>query len=162
MATTKQEAIAAIRESVRRGSELAGRISENDWQRPVYSGGWNVKQTFAHLASMGGSPVFFIGMAQSGQGPPGGAGFDVDQFNGQQVAAREDKSPQELLEEYRAGHDAGMKAVEAASDDLLAKEVFNFQGGTSPVLEVIQNSATGHENEHLDDIERALKGGWPS
>lgn len=162
MATTKQEAIAAIHELVRRGAELAGRISENDWQRPVYSGGWNIKQTFAHLASMGGSPGFFISMAQSGQGPPGGAGFDVDEFNAQQVAARDDKSPQELLEEFRTSHDAGVKAVESASDDLLAKEIFNFRGGTSPVLEVIQTAATGHEQEHLDDIERALKGGWPT
>jgi hypothetical protein len=85
MATTREEAIAAIRESVQRGSELVGRISESDWQRPVYSGGWNVKQTFAHLASLSGSAAFFIGMAQGGQGPPGGADFDVDQFNAQQV-----------------------------------------------------------------------------
>jgi hypothetical protein len=157
---SKAEVVEQLRAVVGRAEAVADRVQESDLRRPVYSQGWNVKETFAHLATMGGSPAFFINMAQAGQGPPGD--FDIDAFNQQQVDTRKDRSLRELVDEFRQGHEAGVKLIESSSDELLAKEVSNFRGGTSPVLEVVRMSGAEHENGHLDDIENALKGGWPS
>lgn len=157
---SKQEVVQQLRAVVERAEAIVGRVQESDLPRPVYSQGWNVGQVFAHLASMGGSAAFFINMAQAGQGPP--ADFDLDAFNQQQVDVRKDKSLKELVDEFRQGHEAGVKLIESTADDLLAKEIPNFRGGTSPVLEVIRMAGAEHENGHLDDIENALKGGWPA
>jgi hypothetical protein len=120
-----------------------------------------VKEVFAHLASMGSSPGFFLTMAEreaSGGGGGIGAGFDVDAFNAQQVGARREKTLKELLEEYRQGHEQGIALIQAAADDLLNRQMPNpFAGGMSTTLEMIRTSCCDHEAGHLDEVEAALK-----
>jgi hypothetical protein len=157
---TRQEAAEALRATVRRAEEIAARLTEADLGRTVHEGGWNVKQVFAHLASLGAGPAFFIQMAQQPAGGGGGVGegFDIDGFNKQQVETRQDKSMAELLAEYRQGRERGIQVMESTSDEVLAKEIWNFQEGTSPVLEVIQRGAAEHDMGHLDEVESALRG----
>ena len=157
---TRQEATETLRASVRRAEEIAARLTEADLGRTVHEGGWNVKQVFAHLASLGAAPAFFIGMAQRPAGGGGGIGegFDVNAFNAQQVELRKDKSMAELLAEYRQGRERGIQVMESTPDEVLSKEIWNFQEGTSPVLEVIQAGAAEHDMGHLDEVEAALRG----
>jgi len=160
---TKQEVAQSWRAVVERAEKVAARLSEKDVACPVCENGWSVKQVFAHLASMGASPSFFIGMAQraaSGGGGGGGMGpgFDIDAFNKQQVELRKDRSMAELLAEYRQGREQGIQVMESTPDEVLSKEIWNFQEGTSPVLEVIQRGAAEHDMGHLDEVESALRG----
>lgn len=156
MSATRQEAIAAVRAASERALALAGTLSDEDWRRPVYENGWNVRQVFAHLASMGNSASFFLAMA-GGSGPPGGFGaFDIDAFNAGQVASREALTVAQLLDEVRSGHEAGAAAVAAAPDDLLQREMSSPAGGTYPVVDVIVGASTGHEDMHLADVRQAL------
>jgi hypothetical protein len=87
-----------------------------------------------------------------------GGGFDIDRWNAEQVAARRDKPLEDVLAEFRAGHEVSIKAVEAAPDDLLAKQVPDFSGGMSPLADLIKGSASDHEAMHLNDLEKALRG----
>jgi hypothetical protein len=63
---------------------------------------------------------------------------------------------EEILAEFRTGHEASIKAVEAAPDDLLGKQMPDFSGGVSALADMIWGSATEHEAAHLDDLEKAL------
>src|SRR3990172_12567705 len=124
---TKQEITSAIRAFVQRAEKIAGRLSPADWQKTVYERGWTVRQAYCHLAAMGGAVPFFISMATSpeppaGGGGGGGGGFDVDAWNAQQVAGRQDKPIEEILGELKAGHENSIKTVEGTSEELLVKE----------------------------------------
>ena len=158
---TKQEVAQSLKAVVERAEKIAARLGEKDLACPVCENGWSVKQVFAHLASMGASPSFFIGMAQraaSGEGG-GGGGFDIDAFNKQQVELRKDRSMAELLAEFRQGHEAGIALINSTPDDLLGKQLPDpFRGGMSTPLEMIQNSCSGHEGTHLDEVEAVLRG----
>jgi uncharacterized protein (TIGR03083 family) len=155
MVASKQEIISAYHQSTRRLDGIVAGKSEEALKKAVYPG-WTAKQVLGHLASTSGSAAFFIMMAQSGQGM--GAGFDVDRWNAEQVAARQDRPVEEIMAEFRAGHESSIKAVESAADDLMAKPVPVFSGGMSPLADLIRGSATDHEASHLDDLEKALRG----
>lgn len=64
---------------------------------------------------------FLLGMAKTASPPNLGAGFDENVFNAQQVAARQDKSPADLVAEIRRNFERDMDAVRNASEDLLNK-----------------------------------------
>ena len=154
MAPTKQQLVEAYEANTRRVEGIAARLKEQDLSKTVYAG-WSVRDILCHLASTSGSAAYFIGMAQSG-GQGVGSAFDIDKWNLEQVTARRGKSLGDVLQEFRTGHDAGTKAVEGASDELMAKQVPNFEGGMSSLADLIQGASTGHEAGHLDDVERAL------
>ncbi|MDP2948916.1 MAG: maleylpyruvate isomerase N-terminal domain-containing protein [Chloroflexota bacterium] len=161
---TKQEITSAIRAFVERAETIAGRLSPADWQKTVYEQGWTVKQAYCHLAAMGGAVPFFISMAASPQPPAGagggGGGFDVDAWNAQQVAARQDKPIDEILSELKAGHENGIKTVEVTSEELLVKEIaLPFEDLSGSLGDLLTQTATGHNQVHLEDIDRAVQGG---
>ncbi|MDI6857551.1 MAG: DinB family protein [Dehalococcoidia bacterium] len=161
---TREEVASELQAVVERAEALAARLDQKDLECPTCEGGWTVKEVFAHLASMGGSPGFFLAMAQraqSGGGSGGGglgAGFDIDAFNAQQVSARKEKTLKELLDEFRQGHEQGIAMIRSAADDLLSKQMPDpFRGGMSTPLEMIKGSCCEHEAAHLDEVEAALK-----
>ena len=154
MVASKQEIISVYQQSSRRLDGIVAGKSEEDLKKVVYQD-WSAKQIVCHLASTSGSAGFFIMMAQSGQGM--GAGFDIDRWNAEQVAARQDRPLEEIMAEFRAGHESSMKAVESAADDLMAKQVPDFSGGMLALADLIKGAATDHETGHLDDLEKALR-----
>jgi len=158
---TKQEVAEALMASVERAEKVAAQLGDKDLVCPVCENGWSVKEVFAHLASMGGSPMFFIAMAQrpASGGGGGGGGFDVDAFNKQQVEMRKDKAMAELLAEFRQGHEAGIALINSTPDDVLNKQMPDpFRGGMSTALDMIQGSGAEHEAGHLDEVEAVLRG----
>ncbi len=161
MVTTKQDFAKAVDALVERGESIAASLSPADWQKTVYEGGWNVKQAYCHLAAMAGTASFLINMAASPLPSSGGGqgGFDVDAWNAREVAARQDKPIEEILAELKSGYARSIKAVEATSDELLAKEMTMPWGASGTLAEILVSSVTGHSAEHLDDIERAVRGG---
>jgi len=155
MVASKQEIISAYQQSTRRLEGVVAGRSEEDLKKTVYPG-WSAKQVLGHLASTSGSAAFFIRMARSGQGMD--ADFDYNRWNAEQVAARQDRPVEEIVAEFRAGHESSIKAVESAADDLMAKRVPYFSGEMLVVADMIKGSATQHEASHLDDLEKALGG----
>ena len=162
----KQDASESLMLNVQRAEKMAANLTEADLAKPVYGAEepeWTVKDILAHLASMGASPSFFIGMAQRAMSSSGGGGgmpadFDVNAFNNQQVAARTDKTIFELLAEFRQGHEKGVETIAATPDEVLTFKMPNpFEGGMSSALEMIEGSCCDHEAQHLMDIAQALR-----
>ena len=160
MVTTKQDIVKAIGAFVDRAGSTAASLSPADWQKTVYEGGWNVRQAYCHLAAMAGSPIFLINMAASPLPSSGGGqgGFDVDAWNAREVAARQDKVIEEVLAELKSGYAKSISVVEATSDELLAKEMTVPWGASGTLAQLLVGSVIGHNAEHMDDIERAVRG----
>ena len=161
MVATKQDFARAARAFLERAESIAVSLSPADWQKTVYEGGWNVKQVYCHLAAMAGSAPFIINMAASSPPSAGGGqgGFDIDAWNAREVGSRQGKPIEELLAELKSGYARSMEAVEATSDELLAKEVTMPWGVSGTLADILVTSVAGHSGEHLDDVERALRGG---
>jgi hypothetical protein len=160
MVTSKQEIVKAVGAFVDRAESIAASLTPADWQKPVYKGGWNVKQAYCHLAAMAGGAAFVINLAASPPPPSGGGGgFDVDAWNAREVGARQDRTIEEILAELKSGCATSISVVEATSDELLAKEVTMPWGVSGTLAEVLVTSVTGHNAEHLNDIERAVRAG---
>ena len=161
MVTTKQDIVKAVGAFVDRAESMAASLTPADWQKTVYKGGWNVKQAFCHLAAMAGSPIFLINMAASPPPSSGGGqgGFDVDAWNAREVAARQDRAVEEILAELKSGYAKSITVVEATGDELLAKEMTVPWGASGTLAELLIGSVVGHNAEHLNDIERAVRAG---
>jgi len=161
MVTTKQEIVKAVGALVDRAESIAASLTPADWQKTVYKGGWNVKQAFCHLAAMAGSPIFLINLAASPPPSSGGGqgGFDVDAWNAREVAARQDRAVEEILAELKSGYAKSITVVEATGDELLAKEMTVPWGASGTLAELLIGSVVGHNAEHLNDIERAVRAG---
>ena len=159
MVTTKQDIVKAVGAFADRAGSIARSLSPADWQKAVYEGGWNVKQAYCHLAAMAGGAAFVINLAANPPSSGGGGqgGFDVDAWNAREVGARQDKPVDEILAELKSGCARSLDAVEATSDELLAKQVTMPWGFSGTLAELLVTSVTGHNAEHLDDIERTIR-----
>jgi hypothetical protein len=164
MGASRQDVIDALN-AVRRDVErLVGATPEGAWTRGVYENGWNAKQVLGHLAAMSGVANFVMMMAQApapAGGMGGGGAFDIDQFNAQQTALRESKTPADLLDEIRGNFTRDAGAVEKASDDLLSKRYkapWDVEGAAveGTVADVIVGSLKGHYRGHLDELAAAV------
>jgi len=160
MITTKQDIVKAIGAFVDKAESVAASLAPADWQKTVYQGGWNVKQAYCHLAAMAGSPIFIINLAASPapSSGGGGGGFDVDAWNAREVAARQDRSVEQILAELKSGYAKSIGVVEATSDELLAKKMTVPWGASGTLAELLVGSVIGHNATHLDDIEKAVRG----
>jgi hypothetical protein len=87
------------------------------------------------------------------------AGYSIDDVNQGQVDERSDKDVGGLLAEIREGHRAAIDALAAVDESMLAFSMPNWRGdGEIEVGEMLLLATAGHENNHLNDIERALDG----
>src|SRR2546422_7229010 len=98
-------------------------LPELGWSKGVYENGWSARQILCHMASSSGMAGFVLNMANAPAGGGGGLGanFDIDSFNAQQVAARQDKTPEDLLAEISASFQRDAGAIRAAEDSTLTQ-----------------------------------------
>jgi len=156
MARTKDDILKALRESQKEIEEVASSLPEAAWSTGVYENGWNTKQLLCHLTESSGVAAFLVGMAQAPSGGGGmPAGFDVDAWNGQRVAALQDKPLPELLGELRANTERNIAAVQAAPDDLMSKHIKAPWDVEGPLADVIVRSVREHGGMHLADLRSA-------
>ena len=156
---TRQELIDTVRGFIQRADRVAAGLSPADWEKTTYEQGWNVKQAYCHLASLGASIPFFVNMATNPQ-PAGGVGdgFDVDAWNAQQVAQRQGKSNEEILTELRTGFEGSLRFLDSVSDEVLAKVMTSpFSGQRKMLADLLVGAFVDHHSMHLDDIERAVR-----
>jgi hypothetical protein len=156
MPASKTDIVAAIRNTQREVEELASSAAESAWSNPVYEQGWNAKQLLYHVASTSGVAGFLVGMAKApGAGGMGGD-FDIDAFNAQQVAARQDKPIAEILEEVRGNCQRDTESVQNAPDDLLMQHFKAPWGAEGPLADVIVGSIEEHLMMHVRDLAKAV------
>ena len=156
---TKQQIADTVRAFVQRADGIAAGLSPADWEKTTYEQGWTVKQVYCHLASMGGAIPFFVNMAKN---PPpssgGGTAFDVDAFNAMQVAQRQGRCTDEILTELNTAFEGSLKTLDNVSAELLAFEIdVPFLEGRATLGDLLVQTVTSHNDEHLNDIERAIR-----
>jgi hypothetical protein len=97
-------------------------------------------------------------MANVPAGSGGGMGnFDIDAFNSTQIAAREAKTPEDLVGEIRASFEKDITAVRAAPDDLITKHYRAPWDAEGEVGDIIVGSLENHMGIHLADLRAAAR-----
>jgi len=156
MPAEKTDVIGVIRDVQREVERLVSAAPEPAWSKPAYEQGWNARQLLCHIASTSGVAGFLIGMAKAPGSGGMGADFDVDAWNAQAVAARQDKPITEVLEEVRASCQRDIESVQNAPADLLAQRFRAPWGTEGPLADVIVGSIEGHLMTHVRDLAKAV------
>ena len=156
MTADKDAVIGAIRDAQQALEALVSSAPESAWSARGYRDGWNAKQLLCHIASTSGVAGYLIAMANAPR-PGGFAGdFDIDAFNAQQVAARQDKPVAELLEEVRDHCRQSVETVENTPDELLAQHFRAPWETEGPLADVIVSSIEEHLMMHTRDLVKAV------
>jgi uncharacterized protein (TIGR03083 family) len=155
---TRQELADTVRGFIQRADSIAAGLSPTDWEKTTYEQGWTVKQAYGHLASLGRSIPFYVTLATNpATSDSVGASFDVDAWNAQQVAQRQDRSNEEVLTELRTGFESSLTFLDTVTDEVLAIEMTSaFSGQHGTLADIIVAAFVNHHGMHLDDIERAI------
>lgn len=155
----KQEIVTQIQAGIEQVNQTFGQLTDEQLDTQVHEGegGWTARQVLAHLASRADGYNMLFEMAEGGAGFAGGT-FDVNTWNQQHVDALAGKSRDELLEEFRATHQAMIERVEAADDATLQTKVPSPRGGEMEISEMLLGSAGRHSIMHSEEVEQALAG----
>lgn len=156
MPAEKTDIIEVIRGTQSEVEKLVSSAAESAWSKPAYDQGWNAKQLLCHIASTSGVAGFLVGMAKAPGSGGMGADFDIDAFNAQQVAARQDKPIAEVLEEVRGNCQRDIESVQNAPDGLLAQHFRAPWGVEGPLADVIVGSIEEHLMMHVRDLAKAV------
>ena len=173
MSTIRTDLVSELRSTRKQIEEVVASVPDRGWEAGVYEGGWNARQLLAHVASTSGVASFLLAMAQLPEAPgdaakgspaPGRDTFDRqnDEFNRQQVALRAERSVEEMLDEIRSNIQRDIQAVQAASEELIAKHYRAPWGVEGMVGEVIATSLREHLGTHIADLRSAATGGSPT
>ena len=157
MATTREEVVQAIHDVDARTQRLTAAIVARG-DASVYDGGWTVRDALSHVAARS-SGARMLGLLdtlrETGEFRRGVT--NIDEINHGQVEERLDLAVPQLLEEIAAGHRAALAAIGGIEPELLAKTIPNFRGdGEMTVADLFILGIANHENNHLNDIERAV------
>jgi len=156
MSAKKENVIGVIRNAQHEVEKLVSSAPESAWSKPAYEQGWNARQLLCHIASTSGVAGFLVGMAKAPGSGGMGADFDVDAWNAQAVAARQDKPITEVLEEVRGSCQRDVESVQNAPAGLLAQHFRAPWGAEGPLADVIVGTIEGHLMMHARDLAKAV------
>jgi hypothetical protein len=152
---TREAIVAAIEQGIARVEATFGGLTAEQLQTQVHPGehGWTAGDNLAHLAGRAQVHEAIFSMA-AGNSPFGG-GFDVNAWNQAKVEERAGKSRDELLDEFRAVHEALLTNVQTLPDEQLAQAIQSPRGATT-LGDMLRMSGGGHSVNHTIEIEQAL------
>ena len=156
MPAKKEDVIGAIHSVRQEVERLVSSTPESAWSGPGYEQGWNAEQLLCHMASTSGVAGFLIAMAKAPGTGGMGADFDIDAWNAQAVAARQEKPLAEILEEVRGNCQRDIESVQAAADDLLAQHFRAPWETEGPLADVIIDSIGEHIMTHVRDLAKVV------
>ncbi len=161
--TTKDEVIAAIEASETRVERMAPALLAHASAR-LPDSEWDVRQALCHVAARANAVPLATNLAQralaaKAQGQPLDLrsmrrGVDMNQA---QIDERQGRGVADLVAEIHSGHQAAIAAVRELAAEAFEQRFPRIMGeGEMSVGEMILMAGSGHENAHLDHIERAL------
>lgn len=128
-------------------------------------GEWHVREALCHLAARSNAiPLAMIAVQRARARAPGvsaaaSGAIEIDEVNQRQIDDRRDRSLQELLDEIHTGHQTALNAVREIDEQTLDERLVVIAGrGEISFAELLLRAGPGHENNHLDQIEKALGG----
>lgn len=155
---TREEIIAAITAGTERIERLRP-LATAAGETPLGTGEWRVRDALSHLAARGNPvPLVQTRVARAASGTPPRPNPDINAINAGQVSERVQLSVDALLDEIVAGHKAAIQQVPALDDAFLAQMLTIGQTATElSVAEMLVRAGVGHEANHLEEIEAALR-----
>ena len=131
-------------------------VSEAGWATEVYGTGWSAKQLFCHIAADSSIAGMLIALAKMPAGARAPAPeIEVDDWNARQVANRQDKPIEELLEELRRNVERDIQLVRSEPDETFALHFRAPWGEEGLVSDLIMKTISGHFLSHLADLRAA-------
>jgi len=157
--TVQDEFIAAVNATDARIEAIRDQILAGG-EKPLLEGTWRVRDALSHLAARSNGVARVLqrveAAANAADAPP--APRNIDEINAGQVDERSEKSVAELLDEIREGHQAAIAAVQQIDDATLEKSIpLGFRPGEATVAQLLVMGGPGHDNNHLDQVEAALR-----
>jgi hypothetical protein len=151
MTTTREQLIDGLRMVVREGLRTTRDYGPDDWQYLVHDedGGWTVKKVYAHLAASAESMPGLISMMQQApadQNPL--AGFDLDAFNAQGIAAKEELGEAEVMTKFQEAFEKLAEFIKGLPDEQL-QQVRRVGQITAPGVDLLQNIMVLHGMSHV-------------
>ena len=149
--TTKEELLDGFQMIVREGLRTTASFSPDDWDYKVHTeeGGWTARQLYCHLTSTAELlPVLAGNLSQLQEGQNAAAGIDIDALNAQGVSAREQMTPQELMESFQAANEKATEFVKGIPDEQLQQRR-RFGPIEAPVAELFQTFFVLHGLSHV-------------
>jgi len=132
------------------------RLPEESWQRVIYTEGahWTVRQVLAHFAASEDSIHRLIqNILAGGRGTP--EDFNLDAYNERKVAALNEATIAELMQQFNANRQKNARLVMEMSEADLAKTGHHPFLGTASLAEMIK-LLYRHNQIHLRDIRKTL------
>ena len=132
------------------------RLAPEQWQTVIYTDGmtWTIKDLLAHQISAEGEFQFYgRDVLNGGAGVP--ENFNINVFNNREVAARADRTPEQLLADFRATRQATIDLVATIHDDQFAlrgRHPFFGMMGVEDMFKLIYR----HNMMHARDIRKVL------
>jgi len=157
--TVQDEFIAAVNATDARIEAMREQILAGG-EKPLLEGTWRVREALSHLAARSNGVARVLqrveAAANAADAPP--TPRNIDEINAGQVDERSEKSVAELLDEIREGHQAAIAAVQQIDDATLEKSIpLGFRPGEATVAQLLTMGGPGHDNNHLDQVEAALR-----
>ena len=149
--TTKEDLIDGYRLVIREAKRITAPFGEPDWALPAQGNeGWNRKQAYGHIAATAEIAPGFIGnLAQGSADQNPMDGFDIDSFNDQMIAAKQQLSGKELVEDLVASYEKLIEFTQGLPQEQLdAPRQFGLlQGGT--LSDVMDSVLVMHAVAHI-------------
>ena len=149
--TTRDELIDGLRTVRRQGLRVMSGFGPDDWQRKVLDEGgtWTRKQAYAHLTAVAEITPGFIGnLGSASETADAAAGFDIDAFNAQMVAAKEALSPQDLVTSFDTGFGKLIEFVQNVPEEQLQNRT-QFGEVKGPVSDIMDSVLILHSMAHI-------------
>lgn len=141
MTVSKEHLAEGMRMVVREAKRVTSTFSDDDWKKPVHGEeGWNRKQIYCHIAATAEiAPGFLGNLGNAQEGQDAAAGFDIDAFNAQMVAAKEALGPAELMQSIETGHEKLIEFVQGMPDEQLAasRRFGQVEGSVSDLIDSV-------------------------
>ncbi len=131
-------------------------LTEEQWLTPNVCGVWSTKEILAHLASYEWVLFDVFNSCAGEKNTPVLDQFQSmngDTFNAQQVGARKEKSPGEVLQEYDDAYEQVMQVLPRLSEsDLRQPGTMPWYGSEYSLEDLIVYQYYGHKREHCAQI----------
>lgn len=131
-------------------------LTPEQWQMVIYTDGmtWTIKDLLAHQISAEGEFQFYgRDVLNGGQGAP--ENFDINAFNNRAVAAKIDRTPEQLLADFRSTRQTTIDFVAAIRDDQFALQGRHPFFGLMTIEDLFK-LIYRHNMMHARDIRKAL------
>ncbi len=149
--TTREDLIDGLKMIVREGLRTTATFGPDDWTYTVHDeeNGWNTKQVYCHLTAIAEIlPGMASQFAQAGDGVDAAAGIDVGAMNAQAVAAKEQLSEADLMQEFQVSHEKAIEFVTGMPEEQL-QHTLRVMDIQAPLAEILDTLVILHGVMHI-------------